>query len=204
MTPARWTAGLLLAAWLLGWGPAGAAEEDGRGRAAFEGKHCARCHPAGGRGVGPALEELRRPQGALELAGRLWNHSPAMFVLLRREGLEWPRIDVEEMRSLMRYLQAAPARDPTPDLLRGQVLLIRKGCLKCHRLRKEGGSVGIELTTHQGGYRSGVEWAATIWNHSPRMARSAEQMGFLYPRFAGEEMAHLFGFLKSAAATAPR
>jgi cytochrome c len=51
-----------------------------RGRAVFAAKHCASCHVAGGlQGVGRALERLRRPQGAYELTGRLWNHAPAMF-----------------------------------------------------------------------------------------------------------------------------
>ncbi|MBI4589004.1 MAG: hypothetical protein HY725_09210, partial [Candidatus Rokubacteria bacterium] len=58
------------------WPSAAAAPtgDAGRGRAVFEGKRCARCHlPRGELGVGPPLEELRRPQGAFELAGRLWN-----------------------------------------------------------------------------------------------------------------------------------
>ena len=43
-----------------------------RGGEIFAAKHCARCHrPRDAKGVGPALEELRRPQGAHELAGRL-------------------------------------------------------------------------------------------------------------------------------------
>jgi hypothetical protein len=32
------------------------------------------------------------------------------------------------------------------------------------------------------------------------MARQAAQIGVLYPRFTGEEMTNLFGFLKSVAA----
>jgi hypothetical protein len=108
------------------------------------------------------------------------------------------------MADLLAYLQGDPSRDPTPDLFQGQVLLIRKGCLKCHRLRNEGGSVGVELTKDRGRYRSPIAWAATMWNHSPRMAGHAARMGLLYPRFAGEEMGNLFGFLKNAAAASPQ
>jgi cytochrome c2 len=173
----------------------------GRGRAVFEQKQCARCHlPRGQQGVGPPLQDVRRPQGALELAGRLWNHAPAMFAVLTREGLEWPRITEEEMADLLAYLQADPSRDPAPDLFQGQVVLVRKGCLKCHRLRGEGGTVGIELTRYHRGYASPVAWATTIWNHSPRMAAQAARLGLLYPRCTGDEMVNLFGFLKSAAA----
>jgi cytochrome c len=149
--------------------------------------------------MGPPVEQLRRPQGAYELAGRLWNHAPAMFVALRQEGHAWPEISAAEMADLMAYLQAEAARDPAPDISRGHVLLIRKGCLKCHRLRGEGGVVGVELAQPRAGYESAVVWAATIWSHAPRMAEEAKRMGALYPRFSGEEMGNLVGFLRSSA-----
>ena len=176
-----------------------------RGSAVFEQKQCARCHESRGQpGIGPALEEVRRSQGALELAGRIWNHAPVMFALLKQQGLEWPQIGAAEMANLMAYLQADPARDPAPDLQQGQVLLIRKGCLKCHRLRGEGGSVGIEFTRYHAGYQSPVAWATTIWNHSSRMAGHSARLGVLYPRFTGDEMVNLFGFLKGSAEASPR
>ena len=154
--------------------------------------------------MGPPLEVVRRPQGALQLAGRLWNHAPAMFAAVEKEGRKWPDMTREQMGDLMAYLEVDPSRDPAPDLFRGQLIMIRKGCLKCHQFRGEGGSVAIELTKYQGGYYSAVAWATVIWNHSPKMATQAARLGVLYPRFAGDEMGNLVEFLKSAAATSPR
>lgn len=200
----RFLCAVLLCGGLLAAGMSAAAETSGdpeRGEKLFISKQCSRCHmPFGEWGGGPKLEALQRRQGALELTGRLWNHAPAMFEMLQREELEWPRITVEEMADLMAYLQADPSRDPDPNLFAGQVILVRKGCLKCHRLRGEGGSLGNDLTKYHGGYESPLVWAVTIWNHSPRMAEHAKDTGLLYPRFTGEEMVNLFGFLKSAAA----
>jgi len=208
MKPSAALALLSLAAGLLAAGLPAEAQAPGdatRGRALFEQKQCARCHqPRGQLGLGPALDEVRRPQGALELAGRIWNHAPVMFALLKQQGLEWPQIGAAEMADLMAYLQAEPARDPPSDLQQGQVLLIRKGCLKCHRLRGEGGSVGIEFTQYHAGYQSSVAWATTIWNHSSRMAGHSARLGVLYPRFTGDEMVNLFGFLKASAEVSPR
>lgn len=170
-----------------------------RGQAVFTAKQCVRCHAVRGQpSVGPPLEELRRPQGAYELAGRFWNHAPAMFTTLRSEGIAWPEIGFAEMADLMAYLQADPARDPAPDFFQGQTLLVRKGCLKCHRYRGEGGSVAIELTEAYAGYQSTVAWAAAVWSHAPRMAEEARRMGLLYPRFSGEEMGNLVGLLRSS------
>jgi cytochrome c551/c552 len=170
------------------------------GQAVFAAKQCVRCHAARGQSsVGPVIEELRRPQGAYELAGRFWNHAPAMFTSLRRDGVAWPEIEPAEMADLMAYLQADPSRDPAPDLFRGHVLLVRKGCLKCHRYRGEGGKISEELTQYNPGYQSPVAWAGAVWKHAPRMAEEARRMGVPYPRFTGEEMGNLVGLLRSTA-----
>ena len=198
----RWLAAVVVGA-VLGAATAAAAEppgDAGRGREAFTAKACARCHvPRGQTGVGPALEELRRPQGAYALAGRLWNHAPAMFTALRMENLRWPQISAAEMADLMAYLEADPARDPAPDLSRGQVTLLRKGCLKCHALRGEGARVAADLSTRRAAYESAVTWATTMWTHTPAMAQKAIEVGVLYPRFAEDEMLNLVAFLRSGA-----
>lgn len=168
-----------------------------RGEQLFTEKACARCHrPAAQSGPGPALESLRRPQGAWELAGRMWNHAPGMFMLLTQEGLPWPQITAPEMADLMAYLGAQPARDPTPDLPRGQLTLIAKGCLKCHAFRREGGRVGPDLADRRPEYGAPASWAAAMWMHTPRMAAVALQRGVLYPRFTGDELTNLVGFLR--------
>lgn len=173
------------------------------GRAVFAAKQCPRCHvPRGQAGIGPALEEIRRQQGEMQLAGRLWNHVPTMFGALEQKGAGWPRISVGEMTDLMAYLQADPARDPVPDLSKGQVTLLRKGCLKCHRLRREGGPVEPDLAEHRADYQSAAAWAAAMWAHTPAMAAMASRESVLYPRFSGDEMGDLVGFLRRVAAPA--
>lgn len=66
--------GLSLVVAGIGGGSATAAEAPGdatRGQAVFTARQCVRCHAVRGQpSVGPAIEELRRPQGAYELAGR--------------------------------------------------------------------------------------------------------------------------------------
>jgi cytochrome c2 len=171
-----------------------------RGRAAFSAKACARCHvPRGQAGVGPPLEELRRPQGAFVLAGRLWNHAPGMFTALKMADVQWPEISAAEMADLMSYLEADPARDPAQDPTKGQLTILRKGCLKCHSLRGEGGRLAPDLSAQRPSYDSAVAWATRMWRHTPAMAAKAMEIGVLYPRFAEDEMLNLVAFLRSSA-----
>ena len=175
-----------------------------RGRALFAAKDCQRCHvAAGGTGVGPALEDLRRPQGSLELVGRLWNHVPAMWAALQQQGSRWPQLTAAEMADLMAYLNAEPVRDPAPDAGKGQVVLVRKGCLKCHSLRREGGTVRPDLSVWRADYDSPAAWASTMWTHTPRMLGEINRQNVPYPRFARDEMVNLLGFLRQSAAGAP-
>jgi cytochrome c551/c552 len=180
--------------------PAKAPAQASSDGALFAAKECARCHrPGGDRGVGPPLETVRRPQGAFELAGRLWNHAPAMFSTFSAAGLPWPQISPEEMGGLMSYLLADPARDPAPDLFKGETILVRKGCLKCHNLRGEGGRVGPDLGQRRAMYASAAVWAAAMWVHTPAMAAKARELGILYPRFVEHELSDLVGYLKDVA-----
>lgn len=163
----------------------------------FQSKPCSHCHlPSGREGVGPALEELRRPQGAYELTGRFWNHAPAMFTVLRQERLEWPTFTETEMNDLMAYLRADAERDPAPNLFRGNVALVKKGCLKCHAFRGEGGRTAPDLARHRESFENPARWAITVWRHAPHMAGTAVKQEVLYPRFTGEEMTDLVGYLR--------
>jgi cytochrome c551/c552 len=170
------------------------------GQAIFTEKQCVRCHrPRGEESMGPPVEELRRPQGLMELAGRLWNHVPGMFASVDQAGFEWPRFTADEMAALMTYLGADPNRDAKADARKGQVLVVRKGCLKCHSLKREGGKIHPDLADRRADYESAAAWATTMWTHSPRMAASAAEQGVPYPRFAGDEMGNLLAFLRLTA-----
>lgn len=211
MTASRRLAGLLLGAALCGAGsgvavPAGAQApgSPARGRELFAAKQCARCHVPGGQGGIPALERLQRPQGSFELAGRLWNHAPAMFTTLTQQGVAWPQIEVGEMADLMAYLQATAGGDLVPDVFKGRVTLVRKECLKCHSLRREGGRIAPELAQRRPSYESAPAWAAAMWRHTPAMALKMLEVGVMYPRFVGDEMGNLVAFLRRSAASPTR
>ena len=177
-------------------------DSQSKGRRVFESKQCIRCHVPGGRsGGGPPLEELRRPQGAWELTGRLWNHVPAMFTALAASDIKWPRFTTEEVTDLMTFLAATTDADQKPDLARGQTLLVQKGCLKCHALRGEGGRIGQDLSERTAAFASPAAWAVRVWAHAPNMATEAKERGIPYPRFSDREMVHLIAYLKSVGVT---
>lgn len=193
-----------LALTLLASAPAAADTHESKGRRVFEAKQCGRCHVTGGRiAGGPPLEHLRRPQGAWELTGKLWNHVPAMFTAITAAGVPWPQFSLDETTDLMGYLGATAGADPKPDPNRGLSVLVQKGCLKCHALRGEGGGIAPDFAGRAAAFASPATWAQRIWTHTPGMAKLAAERGVLYPRFTGQEMTHLVAYLSSVGTARP-
>ena len=84
-----------------------------------QGSACAAMRPRGQPGVGPAIEELRRPQGAYELAGRLLEPRPGHVHDLEAGGDRVAGDEPAEMADLMAYLQADAVAGSGPRPLPG-------------------------------------------------------------------------------------
>jgi hypothetical protein len=146
---------------------------------------------------------LGRPQGALVLAGRFWNHAPAMVATADAARIPGPRPSPEEMVDLMAFLAADPARDAAADSLQGPLVLVRKGCLKCQALRGEGGTVGPEFAALRDRSESASGRGAAVWRPSPRTVLRAARLGVSSPRFAGDERRQLVALLRTATGGRP-
>ncbi len=76
----------------------------------------------------------------------------------------------------------------------GSEVFIGKGCMGCHTILGEGGSVGPDLGK-TGLHRSFMDLAGIMWNHSPQMERKFQEQKIRRPRLSSEEMKNLLGFL---------
>jgi hypothetical protein len=109
-------------------------------------------------------------------------------------GLGWPVIRIQEMSDLLTFLGMQPVRERAPNLDRGRLLLVQKGCLKCHTLAGEGGRIAPDLAQFRQ-FGSPVPLATALWNHAPAMLDRIDKSGIPYPVFHEGEMADLLGFL---------
>ena len=77
-----------------------------QGRRLFEEKGCIQCHspPGKPKEIGPPLAALQRRQGLLQVAGRLWNHAPAMQEEFAKRGKTWPTLSTKEVANLAVFL----------------------------------------------------------------------------------------------------
>jgi cytochrome c2 len=173
-----------------------------RGHYLFQNKGCAACHGLEGRGsnAGPDLSKVG-VDTPIAWAQSMWNHAPAMEARMKSAGVNWPRFDGQEMNDLLAYIQKVsqgPRREwdlfpANPD--RGWKLFRSKGCMACHSIQGEGGGNGPELGPNRELPRTIVQFAGSMWNHSPGMWEAMKKQGVERPHFEGQEMADLIAFL---------
>jgi mono/diheme cytochrome c family protein len=87
---------------------------------------------------------------------------------------------------------AEPELPENPTI--GSEVFIRKGCMNCHTILGEGGTVGPDLGNTKL-HLSFMDLAGIMWNHSPQMERKFREEKFRRPRLNSEEMQNLIAFL---------
>ncbi|MBI4514619.1 MAG: c-type cytochrome [Deltaproteobacteria bacterium] len=155
------------------------------GRPLFESKGCVRCHRLWGEGnaavAGPDLGREGPWRDALQLAGSLWNHTPATIEALRQRQGEPVLCSPEEMGKLVAYLFSVRFVGELGDAERGKQLFRQRSCARCHQFRGRGGNVGPRLDELKD-YASAAFMAQALWNHGPEMAVKMTELKLVRPR----------------------
>jgi len=93
---------------------------------------------------------------------------------------------------------AAPARaqDASEILgnpVNGRVLFLGKGCVRCHAIWGNGGTVGPDVAA-VGSHHSMLELAGLFWNHTPQMIENARRIAFDWPTLEESELADIISY----------
>jgi mono/diheme cytochrome c family protein len=91
----------------------------------------------------------------------------------------------------------AQEEGPLPENpMEGARLFRQKGCIHCHAVGDQGGSVGPDLSRI---YLKGslLDVAGTMWNHAPHMVEKMQELKISPPLFTSQEMTDLIAFLSA-------
>jgi mono/diheme cytochrome c family protein len=166
----------------------------------FANKGCGKCHAIRGfgGGVGPDLGRIQTGKSFFEIGAAMWNHLPRMGERMRAIRIERPQLTPKEASDVIAFLFTAQYFDELGDAKAGERLFAAKGCVQCHAVGGQGGSVGPALDAMKRA-NSPVLVAAAMWNHGPQMAEVMKAKGIPRPAFQGREMVDLIAYVVEAA-----
>ena len=166
-----------------------------RGRVLFTSKGCSHCHALFGasRSIGPDLGRAELRGSVTQLAGRMWNHWPAMSEAMESLGMSPPAFQEDEMADLFAYLFLSRYDGRPGDVARGKTTYLQRGCSACHGPNGEG-NVGPALRTVTTG-EAKERIAESMWNHAAKMGEKMSAYSVPWPHLDPDEMADLFAFL---------
>lgn len=172
-----------------------------RGRALFQKKGCALCHPIRGVGGSPDAPDLGKQhedfvRNVTEVAGLMWNHSTAMWRIMQKRKVPAIQFKDNEMADIIAYIYFVNYYDKPGDIARGRELFRQKGCAYCHATGKEPAKTGPDLGASVTA-GSPIDTITAMWNHASKMELYMPGKGIPWPKFEPGEMADLMAFIFS-------
>jgi mono/diheme cytochrome c family protein len=176
--------------------------DSARGRSLFASKGCVRCHTVFGRDnvIGPDLGRTDLRGSVTQLAGRMWNHWPAMSEAMGTLGMASPTFKGEDLADVFAYLFVSRYEGPRGDIRRGLHLYRDRKCTTCHG-ETGGGAVAVSL--HKAIGETKEQILQRMWNAAPKMWARMGAAHIAWPRFDADDLSALVTLLADGWKTAP-
>ena len=170
-----------------------------RGEQLFQSQQCVACHSVNGRGgtAAPDLgKRMDRDYTPTSMASLMWNHAPAMWVAMLKQGIIRPALTPEQSADLFAYFVAAHYFEKPGDAARGKRAFTAKHCAECH---------GV-VTSSFPGAPPVAKWdsladpsllAQQMWNHGGQMRQAFAQKKLGWSQLTGPELTDILVYLQN-------
>jgi mono/diheme cytochrome c family protein len=183
--------------------PPGNAE---RGRELFRTQSCITCHNVGGQGgtTAPDLaRSIAQDSAPSQMAALMWNHAPAMWAALEKQGIRKPQLTDQQASDLLAYFYSVRYFEKPGDAARGKSLFASKRCGDCHGI-SSAVSGGAKSVSEWQGLRDPIALAQQMWNHSADMSAMMAQKRIQRPQVTAQEMTDLLVYVQNLPETRGR
>jgi cytochrome c2 len=170
----------------------------GNGSRLIREKGCLHCHSIKGTGgsIGPDFNDVYFDYTVLMIAGKMWNHGPKMWEVMKLENIPVPVFQSGEMGDIIAYMYRLNLEDTPGDVEIGKRLIDDKNCLSCHSINNEGFDLAKDFTAIQK-LNSPMAMAASMWNHAPDMDEQRIAGKLKWPELNGRNMANIYAYIQS-------
>jgi mono/diheme cytochrome c family protein len=168
-----------------------------KGRALFDEKRCSKCHlgEAAAKRIQTGLIPIALKKGVTEVATMMWNHGGAMMERMKKESVDWPKFDGNEMADLIAYIYFLDFEDKPGDDQKGESIFKSKGCSDCHR--QTGRGRGPDLATVKK-LDTPIRMIQLMWNHAGEMEDLIVAQNRSWPNLSSRDMRDLYAYIRKS------
>ncbi len=170
-----------------------------RGAAIFTSQMCTNCHSVAGHGgtsapdLGRRLDRDYTPAG---IASLMWNHAPAMWSTMAKQGVPVPRLTDADAADLFAYFYAAHFFEKPGEAERGKTLFQSKHCADCHALTAGAASVGPPVSEWRA-LTDPTVLIAQMFDHAAQMNTAMRARNLAWPQLTAQDMTDLLVYLQN-------
>ncbi len=177
-----------------------------RGAELLRTENCLSCHSVRGEG-GRTAPDLGRmigrdytPSG---MASVMWNHAPAMWASMEKQGIRKPRLDEAQAADLFAYFQSVRFFERPGDAARGKQVFVSKHCADCHGISSPVAGGGPPVASWQS-IADPIALAQEMWNHASQMQAAMSARKIRWPELTGQELTDLLVYVQNLPQTRGR
>ncbi len=177
-----------------------------RGAEVLRTQNCIACHSIRGEGGASALDLgklIGRSYTPSWMASIMWNHAPAMWSAMEKQGIAKPRLTEPQAADLFAYFHSIRAFERPGDAARGKQVFTSKQCAKCHGIESQIQGGGPPVASWQS-LVAPIALAQQMWNHASKMQEAMLQRGIRYPRLTAQELTDLLVYIQNLPQTRGR
>jgi mono/diheme cytochrome c family protein len=170
-----------------------------RGEQLFQTEQCVQCHSINGRGgtVGPDLaRRIDRDYTPAVMASLMWNHAPAMWTAMTKQGVRKGQLSEESAADLFAYFVSARYFEKPGDAGRGKAAFTAKHCAECHGLTSSPDPAAPPVAKWES-LADPVVLAQQMWNHGPQMKDEFAKRKLQRPTLTGQELTDMLVYLQN-------
>ena len=170
-----------------------------RGAQLFDSEQCVQCHSVNGHGGSSAPDLGRRVDRNFTpsvMASLMWNHAPAMWSAMGKQGIMKPTLSQQSAADLFAYFMSARFFEKPGDAGRGKQVFTSKHCAECHGITtvKEPGAPPVAKWES---LADPVVLAQQMWNHGAKMKQVMAQKNFAWSEITAQELTDLLVYLQN-------
>jgi len=170
-----------------------------RGGAIFANQGCTNCHSVSGQGgktapdLGRRLDRNYTPAG---IASLMWNHAPAMWSAISKQGMAMPKLTETDAADLLAFFYAARFFERPGEAQRGKALFASRHCADCHALAAGASSVGPPVPQWKG-LADPTVLVTQMFDHAAQMNKAMRDRNISWPQLSAQDLTDLLVYLQN-------